>query len=141
MYAFCLQIADEKIYWHRNIVEINSSGYFIGDNCSKSNGFGDGDKVPKTYSDIRALSLAIHLYFLDHQELPDKLKKLHSRDNPKGKQYIAKEFKDPWGNSYIYRFTNKEELKSIFIYSLGENGNDENCSGDDECYPEIFKET
>ena len=49
------------------------------------------DKVPKTYSDIRALSSAIRLYFLNHHELPDKLEELHNKDNPNEIQYIENE--------------------------------------------------
>ena len=61
----------------------------------------DEAMVAKAKSDIRAISSAVKLYKLDNFKYPASLNDLVS-GGPKGRGYLDKVPKDPWGNDYQY---------------------------------------
>ena len=69
--------------------------------------------------DFEAIESALALYKLDHGNYPSQeqgFDQLVNDDN--GSRYLAKIPQDPWGNSYIYKFSENK----IEIISSGPNG-------------------
>jgi len=59
--------------------------------------------IAKAKSDIRAMSSSIKLYKLDNFKYPGALSELVS-GGAKGRGYLDKVPKDPWGNEYQYAY-------------------------------------
>ncbi|MEQ8768049.1 MAG: type II secretion system protein GspG [Planctomycetota bacterium] len=80
--------------------------------------------------DIEQLTIAVTFYKIEHDgQLPKELSDLlrPTETYPEG-VYSGKTLpNDPWGRRYVYRVDGNR----FVIYSLGENGRDENGDGDD----------
>ncbi len=75
--------------------------------------------IAKAKSDIRAMSSASKLYKLDNFKYPAGLNDLVT-GGTKGRGYLDKVPKDPWGNAYQY--ANPGSHLEFDIWSLGADG-------------------
>ena len=75
--------------------------------------------IAKTKSDIRALSSSVKLYKLDNYKYPTGLNELVS-GGAKGRGYLDKVPKDPWGNEYQYAHPGSH--LEFDVWSLGADG-------------------
>lgn len=75
--------------------------------------------IAKAKSDIRALSSSIKLYKLDNYKFPASLNDLVS-GGTKGRGYLDKVPKDPWGNEYQY--ANPGSHMDFDVWSFGTDG-------------------
>lgn len=82
--------------------------------------------VAKAKSDIRALSSSIKLYKLDNFKYPTALSELAGKGS-KGRGYLDKVPKDPWGNEYQYASSG-----SHFDFDVWSFGADGSAGGSEE---------
>ena len=75
--------------------------------------------IAKAKSDIRALSSSVKLYKLDNFKYPTGLNELVS-GGAKGRGYLDKVPKDPWGNEYQYAHPGSN--LEFDIWSFGADG-------------------
>lgn len=75
--------------------------------------------IAKAKSDIRAMSSSIKLYKLDNFKYPNALSELVSGGS-KGRGYLDKVPKDPWGNEYQYTYPGSH--LEFDIWSSGADG-------------------
>ena len=75
--------------------------------------------IAKAKSDIRAISSSIKLYKLDNFKYPTGLNELVSA-GAKGRGYLDKVPKDPWGKEYQY--ANPGSHLEFDVWSLGADG-------------------
>lgn len=75
--------------------------------------------IAKTKSDIRAISSSVKLYKLDNFKYPTALSELVSGGS-KGRGYLDKVPKDPWGNEYQYAGSGSH--LEFDIWSYGADG-------------------
>lgn len=100
----------------------------------------DQEKEMQLKADFIALSTALKLYRLDNESIPtveQGLKSLIVKPvkepiplNYKQGGYMSRDFKDPYGNLYIYRVENNV----MILQSFGKNGRNDWCVKDDRCF-------
>lgn len=86
-------------------------------------------------TDIRALETALSSFEIDNGRFPTSAEGLASliqapagMDAWRGPYLSRKEFKDPWGNEYLYRSPGQQNSEGYDLYSAGPNGSE----GDDD---------
>ncbi|MEE9447082.1 MAG: type II secretion system major pseudopilin GspG [Arenicellales bacterium] len=75
--------------------------------------------IAKAKSDIRAISSSVKLYKLDNFKYPSALSELVS-GGAKGRGYLDKVPKDPWGKEYQY--TSSGSHLDFDVWSMGADG-------------------
>ena len=75
--------------------------------------------IAKAKSDIRAISSSVKLYKLDNFKYPNTLSDLVS-GGAKGRGYLEKVPKDPWGNDYQYASAGTH--MEFDVWSFGADG-------------------
>lgn len=75
--------------------------------------------IAKAKSDIRAMSSSVKLYKLDNFKYPNALSELVTGGS-KGRGYLDKVPKDPWGNQYQYAYPGSH--LEFDIWSSGADG-------------------
>ena len=75
--------------------------------------------IAKAKSDIRAISSSIKLYKLDNFKYPSALSELATAGS-KGRGYLDKVPKDPWGNEYQYSSSGSH--LDFDVWSFGADG-------------------
>lgn len=89
-------------------------------------------------ADVELLATAISRYRADVGKLPASDVGLsvlaQGNDSQGGKgPYVERLANDPWGQSYRYRTPSALPNREFDVYSLGLNGRDDSCGGDDIC--------
>ncbi len=88
------------------------------------------DPVPQTFNDLARLQTGVLLYELANSKLPAELHAILGKSDD-GTYYIENPGHgigtDAWGNAFVYKLTGE----GFALYSVGENGVDENGEGDD----------
>jgi general secretion pathway protein G len=95
------------------------------------------DNKSTTMQNMKSLSLALDLYWLDTGDYPctsqglDALKSnIEHKARWKG-PYVGRKLVDAWRNDFVYKYNCSTSDKKYLLYSKGKNGLDENRRNDD----------
>jgi general secretion pathway protein G len=92
-------------------------------------------KVAAAKADIASFKLALDTYEIDNSRFPSSEEGLQAlvtasstATNWKGPyvEHATENFKDPWGNPYIYRYPGQHNTNGYDLYSYGPDGREGN---------------